>query len=70
MAYVTTKVKKWGNSFGVVIPKATVKKLNIKENDPVKIDIVKHEKVNGFGIAKGKGPFSRKDPDDIHEVGS
>ena len=32
------KLKKWGNSYGIRIPKVFLKSLNIKENDKIKIE--------------------------------
>lgn len=33
-----TKLQKWGNSYGIRIPKVFLKSLNIKENDKIKIE--------------------------------
>jgi antitoxin component of MazEF toxin-antitoxin module len=51
------KVKKWGNSFGIVIPKDIVEKQKIKEGVIIRVNIqVKNKtKVKDiFGIMKGK----------------
>ena len=32
------KLQKWGNSYGIRIPKVFLKSLNIKENDKIKIE--------------------------------
>lgn len=48
------KVKKWGNSFGLIIPKD---KLNgIKENDEIHVIVLKRSNVlrETFGMLKGK----------------
>ena len=39
---IETKLRKWGNSFGVLIPKDELEKDNLKENDSV-IVIVKRK---------------------------
>jgi len=63
MVSTTTEVKKWGNSFGVIIDRKTTKKLKLKEGQKISIDIVPREKISGFGITKGAKPFKR-DRDD------
>ncbi len=40
-----------------------VAELGISEKDIIDIDILKKEKVSGFGIAKGKKPFEREEPE-------
>ena len=39
MEQIRTKVKKWGNSFGIVIPMEIVTKRNLKENSDVSVTI-------------------------------
>ncbi|HLD15106.1 MAG TPA: AbrB/MazE/SpoVT family DNA-binding domain-containing protein [Candidatus Nanoarchaeia archaeon] len=38
---ITVVPKKWGNSLAIIIPKEKVNELNIKENKPLLIDILK-----------------------------
>ena len=57
MSVIETRVKRWGNSFGVVIPIEVVESENIKEDEDVRLIIVKKSsKVfkETFGIGKGK----------------
>lgn len=57
VAVLETKVKKWGNSFGVIIPKAALEKERIRENEKIMILIVKNGAKalsSTFGIAKPK----------------
>ena len=57
MTLIETKVKRWGNSFGVIIPSETVEIKNIKENDKIKVLIIKDSKEalrKTFGLLKGK----------------
>ena len=57
MAIIETKVKRWGNSLGIIIPSEAVEIRNIKENDNIKILIVKDSKKvlkKTFGLLKGK----------------
>ena len=63
MCHATVEVKKWGNSFGVIIPKEKVAELGLLEKDLIDIDILKKERVSGFGIAKGKMPVERDEPE-------
>lgn len=57
MEVIETKVKKWGNSLGIIIPSNTIEARNIKENDNVKVLILKDSRKvlrETFGIGKGK----------------
>lgn len=63
MCHATVELKKWGNSLGIVIPKEKVAELELSEKDIIDIDILKKEKVSGFGLAKGKKPFEREEPE-------
>jgi len=36
---MTTKLKKWGNSYGVRVAKSEARKLGIKEGSPIKFNI-------------------------------
>ncbi len=59
------KVKKWGNSFGIIIPKDIVEKQKIKEGIIIRVNIqVKNKtKVKDiFGIMKGK---LKRDTDEV-----
>ena len=56
MIEVETKVRKWGRSFGVVIPKEKIKEEGIKENETIKLLIGKKNNVlrEVFGTFKFK----------------
>ena len=57
MQIIETKIKKWGNSLGVVIPSEAVEKGNLKENQNIRILIPSNsQKVlkETFGIGRGK----------------
>jgi len=57
MEQIKTTVKKWGNSFGIVLPKDTVKNNEIKEGSKIEIIIKTRDKTKVkdlFGIMKGK----------------
>ncbi len=54
MIEVEAKVRKWGRSFGVVIPKDKIKEERIKENETIKLLIAKRTNVlkETFGTFK------------------
>jgi len=57
MTVIEAKVKKWGNSFGVVIPIEIVEAEKIKENDSLKLIVLRDSKKafkETFGLLKGK----------------
>jgi len=57
MTVIEAKVKRWGNSFGVVIPIEVVEKEKIKENQTLKLILLKDSKEvfkKTFGMLKGK----------------
>ena len=53
---VEVKTKRWGNSIGIVIPIEAVKRLNIKPDEEIVIEIEKKENVlkEMFGSMKFK----------------
>jgi len=57
MTVIEAKVKKWGNSFGVVIPIEVIEKEKIKENQDISVIILKDSRKafkETFGMGKGK----------------
>ena len=50
---IASKIKKWGNSFGVLIPKSELEKRHLGENQEVIIEITKKgsplKELFGFG---------------------
>ena len=59
------KVKKWGNSFGIIIPRDIIEKQNIKEGISVRINIQAKNKTKAkdiFGVLKNK---IKKNTDDL-----
>ncbi len=61
MVHATVETKKWGNSIGVIIPREVAKRLDLKPGEKLGIDVEKKERVDFFGVARGKGlrPFER-----------
>lgn len=60
---VEVEVKQWGNSFGIVIPMEQIRELGLEKGDKIDVDIIKKERIDSFGIAKGAKPFvEEKEP--------
>lgn len=64
MVMAETKVKKWGNSLGLVIPKEITKLEDLNEGDIVKVEISKEKRIDAFGMFKGAPSFSKEDKGD------
>ena len=57
MVVIEAKLKKWGNSFGVVIPIEVISSEHMKENENIRLILLKDSKKAfeaTFGIGKGK----------------
>ena len=57
MTVIKAKVKRWGNSFGIIIPSETIVDKGIKENQNIDVIIVEDSKKileETFGSLKGK----------------
>jgi len=51
----TSKIRKWGNSFGVLVPKDLIEKENFKLNEEVVVKLEKKKDISKvFGILKTK----------------
>ena len=49
----TSKIRKWGNSFGVLVPKDLIEKENFKLNEEVVVKLEKKKDISKvFGILK------------------
>lgn len=52
---VEVKLRKWGNSIGLVLPKEYSKSQNLKVNQVVRVNVVKESDLsNVYGMLKGK----------------
>lgn len=50
---IETKLKRWGNSMAVIVPKSIVETRNLREDDSIVIEIVKTADLsNVFGSIK------------------
>lgn len=55
MTVIEAKVKRWGNSLGIIIPSEAAEENNLKENKNIKVIILKDSREafkKTFGIAK------------------
>lgn len=52
MEKIKTKVRKWGNSFGIVIPAGVVNKEGIRENSEVSVTIEPEDKMTVGDLMK------------------
>ena len=57
---VEVELKEWGNSIGVILPVEKLRELGLSKGDKIDIDILKKEKVDGFGICKGARSFEEE----------
>lgn len=58
---VASKVKKWGNSLGIIIPAETAKIMSLSEGDVVDVGIIKKERTSALGIFKGARSFKKEE---------
>ena len=65
MAMAETKIKKWGNSLALIVPKGIAKLEDLSEGDIVKMEISKEKRVDAFGMFKGLPRF--KEEKDVHD---
>jgi len=65
METINTKAKKWGNSFGIILPADVVRNNEIKEGTDIEVRINIKNKTKAreiFGILEGK---LKRDTDDL-----
>jgi predicted DNA-binding antitoxin AbrB/MazE fold protein len=68
---IQAKIKKWGNSMGIIIPVDFLKINQFKEGDEVLIEIKKKNNLKDiFGSWKGKKLDAQKFKDEIREEGA
>ena len=67
------KVRKVGDSFGVLIPMEIITKEKIKEGEEIEVSLLKKKNLDTllklFGSAKGAGPFEREREDRLDRKG-
>ena len=62
--FAEIKIKQWGNSLGMIVPKEIVKREELHEGDIVKVEIIKEKRVDAFGMLKGLPSFNKEDKGD------
>ncbi|MEK6895288.1 MAG: AbrB/MazE/SpoVT family DNA-binding domain-containing protein [Nanoarchaeota archaeon] len=71
MTIIKTKIKRWGNSLGIIIPSEVILSNNVKENDSVEFIMLKNSKKafeETFGLLKEKlKKPSQKMKDELRE---
>jgi len=64
-----TKIREWGNSLGIVIPKDVALKENLKAEDQVTVTILKKDTLEDFfGRLKGSKIDAQKMKDDSRKI--
>lgn len=60
---IEAKIKPWGNSFGIILPKELIKEKQFSKGDTIKLDVFGKKPIDGFGIWKGRKlpEFKRED---------
>ena len=67
---IEVKIKKWGNSMGIILPKEILDKKDLKENQTIVIEIVKKADLSYiFGSLKSKKNISGQKFKDIAREG-
>ncbi|MCB9359097.1 AbrB/MazE/SpoVT family DNA-binding domain-containing protein [Candidatus Woesearchaeota archaeon] len=61
---IEAKLKQWGNSFGIVIPKEIIKENQFDTGDTIKVEIMRR-RMDGFGMFPELGKFEEEDL--VHE---
>ena len=65
---IITKLRKWGNSIGIVIPNEALKEKDLKEGEEVIIEINKKNKIKKlFGSLKTLKLDSQKIKDELRQ---
>lgn len=64
MAMTEAKIRKWGNSLALIIPREITRLEDLSEGDTVKMDISKEKRVDAFGMFRGAPRFSKEDEGD------
>ena len=64
MPMTETKIKQWGNSLALIIPKEIAKREELNVGDIVKVEISKDKRVDAFGMFRGAPSFTKEDEGD------
>jgi len=67
--HTKTKIREWGNSLGVIIPKDIVIREELRANDEITITISKKENLEDFfGQGKGRIKDAQKEKDEARRL--
>ena len=69
MIELKTKLRRWGNSFGIVVPQRTIENTKMKEGDEITILLKKEDNIMRelFGSLKGWKINTQKIKDDLRK---
>ncbi len=69
MIEIKTKLRRWGNSFGIVVPQKAVETSRIKEGEEIVVMLKKEENIMGelFGSLKGWRINTQRIKDDLRK---
>ena len=59
MVELNTKIRRWGNSFGIIIPQEVMKEKDLKEGEEVDAILLKRKKNNVLKETFGKAKFRK-----------
>jgi len=59
MTELVTKIRRWGNSFGIIIPHEVMKSKGLKEGEEVDAILLKKKKGNVLRETFGKAKFKK-----------
>lgn len=65
MAMTEAKIKHWGNSLALIIPKEIVKHEDLNAGDSVKVEISKEKRIDAFGMFRDIPKF--KEEKEMHD---
>lgn len=68
MEQIKTKIKKWGNSFGVIIPVDIVNKQGLKENSEVSVMIEPNNRMTVGDVLDLAKKFKLKKKGDTQQI--
>ena len=63
MPMTETKIKQWGNSLALIIPKEIAKREELNVGDIVKVEISKGKRIDAFGMFRGIPKFKEEKED-------
>ncbi len=68
MIQINTKLRKWGNSFGIVVPLNKISREHMKEGEEVKVFLAKKKKQNILRETFGTFKFKKSTAQMMKEI--